>query len=109
MITTPLALDEATEICEDFEDLKDTEFIMNGTQYLVNDVVICPHPEQDRQAFIDSCLANGNNCEGALDAYTGSDFDVILFICNAENEEEVLFMTIRTYAAEQGVAYNFPA
>ena len=48
---SPFTLEEALEICEDFEDLKDTEFTMDtDTIYLVDDVVLCPFPKADKDA-----------------------------------------------------------
>ncbi len=108
MSFTPFTFDEATEICEDFEDLRDTEFTMNGVEYLVDDVLVCPHPEADKQTFIEQYMRSKDG-EAALGAYTGSDFDVVLFISDADNEADVLHMNIRSYTAERGVAYNFPA
>ena len=106
---TPFTLDEANEICEDFVDLNDSEFVTmaSPTIYLVEDVVVCPFNDKDKQQFIDNYLADKNGAR-ALEFYTGEDYDVILFIFDVDNEADLLHMSIRTYAIEKGVGYDFP-
>jgi hypothetical protein len=101
-------MEEANEICEDFEDLKDTEFTM-GTPvtYLVADVVVSPFPEQEQLAFVEHYFAT-KDAVGSLGLYSGSEYDVLVFVYDADNEAERTYITIRDFAAQQGIGYSFP-
>ena len=104
---TPFTFDEATEICEDFEDLIDTEFTLDLKTYLIDNVVVSPFNEQDKQKFIHSHLA-AKDGSAPQNNYKGEDYDVILFIYDADNEGDKEHINIRAFAAQQGIAYNFP-
>lgn len=108
MDTLFFTLAQAEEICEDFEDLKDTEF-NHDTPYvfLVHDVIPCPHSPAAKQTFID----NYNTTRNAADArsfYTGVEYDVIVFAFDENDEANYTFIDIRNYVAENGIKYNFP-
>ncbi len=83
---TPFTIEEATEICEDFEDLKDTEFnIDTSAEYLVQDVVISPFNEVDKQKFIDNYFTTKDGTK-SLSGYTGNEYDVIIFAYDIADE-----------------------
>ncbi len=100
----PFSLAEAEEICEDFEDLKDTEFSMQGTLYLIDAVLVSPHASEEKAAFFDSYLKEGNDAQ----PHVSDECDVIIVFCNAEDEQAIYLMGIRQFAAEKGIMYNFP-
>lgn len=106
---TPFTLEEAIEICEDFEDLKDTEFnIGTSTEYLIHDVVISPFNEEDTQEFIDNYFATKDSAM-SLSFYRGSEYDVLIFAYDVADETDYIHITIRTFTHQKGVSYNFPA
>ena len=105
---TPFTIEEATEICEDFEDLKDTEFNINAsTEYLVHDVVISPFNQVDKQKFIDNYFATKDSVK-SLSSYTGAEFDVILFAYDVADETDYIHIGIRAFTHERGIRYSFP-
>ena len=105
---TPFTLDEAAEICEDFEDLKDSEFtLFPATTYLVEDVVICPFNEADKAVFIANYISDRDGGR-ALVFYNGDQYDVILFVFDVNDGTALIHMGIRSYAIEKGVRYDFP-
>jgi len=108
MELTPFTLDEALEICEDFEDLKDTEFKLDtSAEYLVHDVVVCPFAAQEKQAFINGYYeARDNDSEQV--AYTGDTCDVIVLAYDVTNETDLIHMGIRAFAHENGIVYSLP-
>ncbi len=101
----PFTKAQADEICEDFEDMKDTEFKMGNLQYIVEDIVICPSAEPYRQRFTEAWL---NTRAFQHNDYPLDDYDVLLFVCDIATEE-FLFIDIRDYIAEKVFNYNFPS
>jgi hypothetical protein len=105
---TPFTLDEAKEIWDDFEDLKDTEFKLDGPAvYLVLDVVVAPFPDADKQAFMGR-YSETKDAQESLGYYYGSDYDVLLVACDVDDEATCIYIDIRTFAADKGVHYSFP-
>jgi hypothetical protein len=87
----PLTHDEATEICEDFEDLKDTEFRYGPAMLVVDDIYI-------------SIYGTAEPAEGADMSETG--YDVVIAASDVDNT--AYYLTIRDYTQVRGVQYNFP-
>lgn len=104
----PFTLDEAVEICDDFEDLTDTEFYApDGRLVLVDHVLVCPFGETERQMFVQLIIA-ATDSGVALQAFPGDAYDVILLVSPADDEANRYDIDIRTYAREKGVKYAFP-
>ncbi|MFI5196488.1 MAG: hypothetical protein ACHQD8_05315 [Chitinophagales bacterium] len=105
---TPFTIEEATEICEDFEDLKDTEFTLGTSAiYLVHDVVVSPFHEGDKKEFIESYFSAKDSAR-PMSPFSGSEYDVILFASDVNDETEHVHISIRTFAGQNGIRYNFP-
>jgi hypothetical protein len=105
---TPFTLAEATDVWDDFEDLKDTEFkVAPSSVFLVHDVLISPSGGEDKNTFMANYLAE-KDAGRAREFYSGDQYDVILFAAHADNDEECKFIDIRTFAAGNGINYNFP-
>jgi hypothetical protein len=104
MPDTPFTHAQAKEICEDFEDLIETELVLSSVAYDVIDLVICPFPDPFREQFVHRYL-NGHT-EGDL-PYTEDGFDVLLYVCNIATGM-YSFINIRQYIAEKVFNYNFP-
>lgn len=102
----PFTFDEAEEICDDFEDLKDSEFTLSGVAYIVEDVVIAPFSATGKELFLEA-YKNGTGKFSAVQA-PEAEYDVMLVVTNLDEEDGFSFMGIRQYAAEKGVRYNFP-
>ena len=62
---------------------------------------------EDKKAFADQYHAT-KNAKAALAAYTGSDYDVILYAPNPDDASSYTLVDIRTFIEETGVSYNFP-
>lgn len=105
---TPFTHEQASEICEDFVDLIDTEFTIGApTVFLVNDLLVTPFQEEERLAFIDNYYwAKANN--HPIPNYSGNECDVVIFACNADDETELTYITMRAFIKEKGIHYNFP-
>jgi hypothetical protein len=86
-------LEEAEEICEDFEDLKDTEFLYEGDMVLVDDVVTVP--------------ANDSIQPQKTAAENG--YDVVIIASGTPPGNIQYRISIREYVALKGVSYNFPS
>ena len=101
-------LAEAEEICEDFEDLTDTEFkIGSSPMMLIEAVVVAPFSEADKNRFTDH-FSETKDKETALSWYTGSDYDVLLITTEDDNDLECSYIDIRTFADLRGIKYSFP-
>lgn len=103
-------LEQATEICEDFEDLIDTEFTYRSEppiKLLIDYVAIAPFDKEDKEAFVNSYTASGDPV-GALNNYAGDKYDVLILGQNANDPNDIIILDIRQYIAENNVAYNFP-
>ena len=107
MDITPFTHEEAIDIAEDFEDLIDTDFDLNGAVYEVIDVVVCPFPEGAGIKFIDDFQLSKDK-ESALVAYVGEEFNVLVYAINIDNQEQTTFIDIRTFAEQKGIRYNYP-
>lgn len=104
----PFSLDDAAEICEDFEDLIDTEFkVGQSPVLLIANVCISPFPEADKNTFVESYSLSKSSGE-AISFYTGTDYDVILITCDPDDETNYSYIDIRTFAGLKGIKYSFP-
>lgn len=102
--------EQATEICEDFEDLTGTELVIRTDMPVkceIDAVCMVPFDETSRKAFAEAYLSSGDAVQ-ALAAYTGNLFDVMIISHSLTNQSEVIFQTIREYINANGVRYNFP-
>ena len=105
---TPFTLEEAREIWDDFEDLKDTEFKLDSpTVFLVHDVVVTPFDEEDRQKFVHA-YSRTKDSEASLTGYTGTEYDVMIVAYDVDDETNLSYIDIRTFAAYKGIKYSFP-
>lgn len=93
---------QATEICEDFEDLKDTEFLLGGILYVVNDIIICPFEVETREVFLNDFAGS------TVNGFNGDDCAVMLYAEDLATGR-LHFIDILAYIEEKGVNYNFPA
>ncbi len=106
MKSTPFSKSEAAELCEDFEDLIDTEFALGNFSFVVNCVIACPAIAPYRQQFLDAFTAG----DSAADVdYNKDEYDVLIAVVDAETESHPSFIDIRDYIAEKGIRYNFPS
>ncbi|GAA4467810.1 hypothetical protein GCM10023093_24260 [Nemorincola caseinilytica] len=103
----PFTLEEAEEICEDFEDLKDTEFALEGRPYMVEDVVVCPFETTEKEAFFAAYENGERNVISSADT-DAPLYDVILIVSDLDANDGLSFMSVRQYVAGKGVIYNFP-
>lgn len=109
-MTIPFTYEQAEEICEDFEDLVDTELVIKAdtpVKCVVDQVCIMPFDEADKAVFMEAYHASGNPLQ-ALSTYGGDEFDVVIIAANIKNEKEVVLQPIEEYIAANGVQYNFP-
>lgn len=108
MTLNAFSLDEAREICEDFEDLIDTEFNVDSPfVFLIHDVMPCPYKEQDKLAFVENYVRTKDKDE-SIAFYKGDEFDVILFAFDETDSANYTYVNIRAYVDNNGVRYNFP-
>lgn len=104
-------LEQATEICEDFEDLIDTEFTYRSQpplKLVIDHVAIAPFEQRDKETFINAYMASGDP-GAALNEYKGNQYDVLILAQNANDANDIVVMDIRQYIEENNVGYNFPA
>lgn len=103
-------LEQATEICEDFEDLIDTEFTYRSQppiKLVIDHVAITPYEQRDKEAFVESYVASGDPA-AALNEYNGDKYDVLILAQNANDPNDIVVMDIRQYIEQNNVGYNFP-
>jgi hypothetical protein len=104
----PFTFAEAEEIAEDFEDLKDSEFMMSTSSFIVDDVLISPFDKADKDAFFATYVfSKQNGIAGGM--YKGPECDVIIAVTDLFDEGVVSYVEIRQYVSEKGVNYNFPS
>jgi hypothetical protein len=99
MDLTPFSPDEAAEIAEDFEDLIDTEFTLDGVSYLIEAILICPFDANEREEWL-AGYADG------VTTMTSEEVDVYLAVSDDNGTRS--YMSIRHFAAEKGIGYQFP-
>ena len=113
MEKSPLTLEDATDIAEDFEDLIDTDVIeKDGITYTVTHVVVSPFNEADKNSFAQTCInQSADNANELLREYNTSDYDVIIISQNtdAETNNEFHVIDIRTFIQENGINYRLPS
>ena len=108
MELTPFTLEEADEVCEDFEDLIDTDFKIGSSPVMyVMAVLTSPFSDAAKADFAEQYY-NTKSCDAAMGGYAGSDYDVILITCEAENESSYSVIGIREFAELRGIKYEFP-
>jgi len=107
MSIRPFTFDEAEEVREDFEDLIDTEFAWGDSMVIVDGLLVCPNSEVEKEALFTE-YSKGNDLSEVLDSFEGDEFDVIIAVCNVNDESLVSYISIGEYVAEKGVSYNFP-
>ena len=83
-MNTGFTYEQAAEICEDFEDLVDTELVIDGNKYFVDKLLIVPFNSEQ---------------EG---------YDVLFVASSTEDPNNTITQAIRDYIANNGVNYNFP-
>lgn len=104
----PFTLEETVDICEDFEDLIDTDYTLNKSHdYFIQNVVTCPYAESDRNTFIEN-YDRSKNADESISFYTGNEYDVIVFAYDIDDESNFLVLDIRSYVDIQGINYHFP-
>ncbi len=109
MIHTPFTLEEAIDIQEDFEDLVDTDFKPDASSpvFEITNVLVCPFNDHDKKLFADRYnLAKED--EDPLSAYTGTEYDVIVFALNLVDESNYIYIDIRSFAERMGINYTYP-
>lgn len=97
----------AEEICEDFEDLIDTEFHFEGRLLMAERVLVAPHDVAQCEQFFSDCMA-GADAAALIADREGSDFDVIIVVSEADDATALSYLRIGAYIADKGVHYNFP-
>jgi hypothetical protein len=104
----PFNLATAQDICEDFEDLIDTEIGFGSSVVLyIDNVLVCPFDENIRQKFAE-CYHQTHNAAQAMSEYSGNDYDVMVFATHPEEPKGYTYMDIRTFVEQTGISYNFP-
>lgn len=103
----PFTLADAEEIAEDFEDLIDTEFALDGSLYIVDGVLVAPYAEEEKKEFVERYYSSRNAAE-ALSAYSGSEYDVVLAVSYSADETQHNYIRISSFVVEKGISYNFP-
>lgn len=110
-MNTGFTYEQASEICEDFEDLVDTDLRISSNDELIDcvieHVVMVPYAEEDKYAFMQLYKQSGNPAE-ALQAYKGDVYDVLIIAHNLKNNADIITQTIGDYISSNGVRYNFP-
>ncbi len=98
---------QAEEIVEDFEDLKDTEFSVHGSTYIIEDVLVVPFDTESFSSFFKRYQITRNAVE-LIAVYDAEAFDVIIVVSPILDEASLSYFTIRQYVSDLGVGYNFP-
>ncbi len=97
----------AEEICEDFEDLIDTEFHFEGRLLMAERVLVAPYGAEQCEEFFSKCVV-GADVAALLADHEGAEFDVIIIISEADDPAVLSYLRIGAYIADKGVHYNFP-
>lgn len=104
----PFTKEEALDIAEDFEDLKDTGLAItvgiDDIEFLVLEVTIAPFNKADQQQFMEAYKSDGDT---DTRKYPGDEYDVLIIGRNYADNEIVSF-DIRTYTNAYRVHYKYP-
>jgi hypothetical protein len=109
-MSVPFTYEQAQEICEDFEDLIDTELVLrtpDPVKCVIDHVCIVPFSEADKRSFMEHYTASGDP-QHALLQCSGDAFDVVIIARDVRDEDEIIIQSIEEYIAANGVRYNFP-
>lgn len=101
------SLSVAEEICEDFEDLIDTEFHFDGRLLMAERVLVAPYAAEQCEEFFSKCVA-GADAAALIADHEGSEFDVIIIVSEADDAAALSYLRIGAYIEDKGVHYNFP-
>jgi hypothetical protein len=106
MSTSPYSLQEARELCEQYQYLAGQPFSAGGNTVIEN-VIICPFDEASRKRFLIYYFLF-NNAEKALwQEFKGLLFDVLVIGRSVVDEHELLQEDLATWLAEnKGVGNN---
>lgn len=103
----PFTYEQAEEICEDFEDLIDTELVIDGQKYFVDKLLIVPFDNEARDRFMKVYYTSGNVTDNP-DLNDANEYDVLFIASSTDNPGNTTTQFIRDYIANNGVIYNFP-
>lgn len=98
---------QAVEVCEDFEDLIDTELQHDDILWLIDGVLVCPYGEEERRLFFEQYMES-KDAEAALAMTANEGYSAMLLLSEADDEHHVAYMDIAAYLKEKGVHYNVP-
>lgn len=101
------SLAQAEEIAEDFEDLKDTEFSVHCTSYIIEEVLVVPFENDLLRSFFDRYVITRNASE-LMVSNDLSLYNVILVVSPLHDQSSLSYFTITQYVSDLGVGYNFP-
>ncbi len=105
---TPFTFDQALDIAVDFDDLKETHVkVTQDTTLVIEDIVVCPFPAADRDAFVAAIAANAPSAQ-ALQNYSGAEYDVIVFATELSDRSKYTVIPIRVFTEAKGIRYNYP-
>jgi len=108
MNQAPFTFEIATEICEDFEDLRHTKFKPTPELNLkIEEIFIVPYSQEDQQTFINSYMETSDHSH-SIAFYNGQDFNVLLWTIDIADPERRYPITITEFIANRGIKYNFP-
>lgn len=94
--------EQACEIAEDFEDLVETEFLMGGIWYFVEQVLVVPAgipldgPEMQQLRL------------GVYAADETANHDVLIAASGEGSGGITTYIDIRSYMLDKGISYNMP-
>lgn len=94
--------EQACEIAEDFEDLKDTEFLLGGVWYFVEDVLVLPSGMPLDGVEMQQLRL------GLFQYDVAADHDVVIAASSEQTSGLTNFIDIRSYMLEKGISYNMP-
>ncbi|WP_276132171.1 hypothetical protein [Polluticoccus soli] len=109
-MSIPFTYEQAQEICEDFEDLEGTELVIKSQPPVkceIERICIAPFDSIEKQEFVTGYTATADPITDFV-AYEGPECDVLLFLRNVKDDNDLIVMTIEEYITTNGVSYNFP-
>jgi len=113
MDNQPFTLEEARDIAEDFEDLVDTDIVeKEGILLTVTHVVVSPFNKDEQEVYAINCIGGEVYAEEQMLEYGPQGYDVIIISQDLETDTNSRLFDItgiRTYIANNGIKYNFPA
>lgn len=104
---TPLTQEQADEVCEDMEDLPDTECRIDGRSYIIERLLVVPYSKDVVPGSVVDEVSRA--AAMPMSPEGGGIYDVYLELTRLPEEQGPYYIDVRSFIEKMGMTYHFPA